>query len=544
MYVVIVDTTQIQPYIFGSNRLKENIGASYLVAQATGEWAKAECARQSKMEELYAGGGNFVTLAEDKETAEAFNRALSKKVLLDAPGLQLVMTYREREEGESLAEAVTHTFVQLAQLKQARPHREPLLGLGVTMMCQSTALPAVGYTKPVANDPNSSYPASSAILAKLTANDPARKRLAAELPLPETYSYPRDFDDLGREKGEQSHIAIVHADGNGVGQKFMDLQEEYTNNPDDEAYKQAVRNLSAKVKQAGLAALKGTLDLLLKKLVWDEEDKQYVIRHANLGGNGDLIAKIKLVDGKKDHEGYFLPFRPLVFGGDDVTFVCDGRLGISLAIEYLKQFEAQTKAIFGETFTACAGIAIVKSHYPFARAYELAKELCGKAKKYRVQNSLEGSCLDWHFALTGLAGNIGEIRRREYTTWQDRSRLEDETYKGEYLTLRPLTLNGNPKDSHRSFSVVEKGIKAFQDLDKDKDPQWSTRRNKVKALREALREGPDAVRRFIIMYGLKELLPNLGTGDFQATGWWGNYCGYFDAIEVMDWYIPLEEKQS
>src|SRR5574341_142059 len=37
--VTVVDTTGIQPYIFGSNRLQENIGASELVRLATGQWA-------------------------------------------------------------------------------------------------------------------------------------------------------------------------------------------------------------------------------------------------------------------------------------------------------------------------------------------------------------------------------------------------------------------------------------------------------------------------------------------------------------------------
>lgn len=34
-HLVIVDTTGIQSYIFGSNRLRENVGASFLVHQAT-----------------------------------------------------------------------------------------------------------------------------------------------------------------------------------------------------------------------------------------------------------------------------------------------------------------------------------------------------------------------------------------------------------------------------------------------------------------------------------------------------------------------------
>jgi hypothetical protein len=539
MYVVIVDTTQIQPYIFGSNRLKENIGASYLVAQATDGWA--ESCLKPKMERLYAGGGNFVALAEEESAAKAFVKSLSKRVLAESPGLQLVMTYRERKRDETLASAVQNSFTQLARQKQARPHKEPLLGLGVTVMCQSTTLPAVGR-----DDKNK--PISVEILAKLGVNDDARNRLITRLPLPDGFSYPRDFDDLGREKGEHSYIAVVHADGNGMGKKFQQLIKEHLDNQNAEDYKQAVRSLSAKVRQASIAALKETLYTLVRQLSWDDTEKRYVIRHANRNGKGDLLAKIVLQDGKKEDEGYFLPFRPLVFGGDDVTFVCDGRLGIALAVEYLRQFEKQTKAIIGEKLTACAGVAIVKSHYPFARAYNLAEALSGSAKKYRVQNDLEGSCLDWHFALTGLAGDIGEIRRREYTTYQQREKLKDETtrYKGEMLTLRPLTLNGNPKESHRAFTVVYKGVSAFQDLDlpEGEEPKWSTRRNKIKALRDALRAGPTAVQRFKSMYDLKELPPidQSKNSDFQARGWWGNACGYFDAIEMMDWYIPLEVK--
>ena len=36
----IIDTTGIQPYIFGSNRLRENIGASFLIAEATKQWVE------------------------------------------------------------------------------------------------------------------------------------------------------------------------------------------------------------------------------------------------------------------------------------------------------------------------------------------------------------------------------------------------------------------------------------------------------------------------------------------------------------------------
>lgn len=539
MYVVIVDTAQIQPYIFGSNRLKENIGASYLVAQATTDWA--ESCLLSNMEKLYAGGGNFVALGDEEASAKTFIGTLSKKALADAPGLQLVMTYRERGDGESLATAVAQTFTQLAKQKQSRPHKEPLLGLSVTQMCRSTALPAVGFTEPIANDPGSVYPAAAEILAKLDVNQLATKRLTTKLKPPDGFSYPRDFDDIGREKGEQSHIAIVHADGNGMGKKFLALNQAYTNNYNDAEYKQAIQELSRNVNQAGLAALQATVQALYDRICHDEPLKKDAVRQRN--AQGGVVAEVLL---KRESDKTYLPFRPIVFGGDDVTFVCDGRLGISLAIEYLKQFEVHTEAILGEKLTACTGIAIVKTHYPFARAYDLADGLCGQAKKYRAQKGLAGSCLDWHFALTGLAGDISEIRRREYTTYQYPEKLKANTtppYKGEHLILRPLTLNVNPQESHRSFNVIYKGVAAFQDLDlkPEQEPNWSTRRNKVKALRDALREGPTAVQRFMTMYGLDKLpeIDDQKNNNFQSTGWWSNDCGYFDAIEMVDWYIPL-----
>lgn len=541
MYVVIVDTTQIQPYIFGSNRLKENIGASFLVAQATGSWA--EGCLSSKMEKLYAGGGNFVAKAEEEPSAEKFIRELSKKVLLEAPGLQLVMTYRKRTDGETLATAVSETFKQLAQVKQARAHKEPLLGLSVTVMCSSTALPAVGMTKMVANDPNSVYPASPEIMAKLNANSAATKRLTEQHKPRAGFAYPRDFDDLGREKGEQSHLAVVHADGNGIGKKFKAILNNHIENKDDDEYLKDVRLLSENVEKASKAALTATLEALQDRIARDEPAHKDAIRQRN--EKGTVIAEVLL---KKENGTTYLPFRPLVFGGDDVTFVCDGRLGISLAVEYIRQFEKLTAALDQGKLSACAGIAIVKSHYPFARAYDLADGLCGSAKKYRQQHNLNESCLDWHFALTGLSGDIGEIRKREYTTYQKPEELKkpNSRYRGESLTLRPLTLNGNPQETHRSFNVVLNGVMAFQDLalKPEEEPKWSTRRNKVKALREALRDGPTGVRRFRMMYGL-EKLPEIDASknsDFQSSGWWTDWCGYFDAIEMMDWYIPLEGK--
>jgi hypothetical protein len=68
---------------------------------------------------------------------------------------------------------------------------------------------------------------------------------------------------------------------------------------------------------------------------------------------------------------------------------------------------------------------------------------------------------------------------------------------------------------------------------------WGDRQNKVIALREALREGSDAVQRFLTAYGGS--LPTLDSSvrSLQETGWSSHICGYFDAIEALDFYVPL-----
>lgn len=551
MYLVIVDTAQIQPYIFGSNRLRENVGASYLVAQSTTTWAKEAVGQVSSRnniksdgtldgtkhienpannldaEVLYAGGGNFIALFRDEPLAKAFTCALSRKVLTDAPNLQLVIVHNSFDWSESLAEKVKDTFKKLAEEKRARTLSAPLLGLGVTVMCRSTGLPAVAVAPAIRDDP--ARPASAEILAKLRvvkrkdgSLSEADLRLRELLPPPDGYDYPSQLDHLGGTRGEHNFIAVVHADGNGLGQRIMAIREKYPAPSQNREYIKALRTFSEEVDKAAQQALRDVLDKLVARI---QNDGGRRIVHRN--ALGKIIAEVQL---RREDGKWLLPFRPIVFGGDDVTFVCDGRLGLSLAIEYMRRLEEHTRNLPDGKgrLTACAGIAIVKAHYPFARAYQLADELCRSAKNYRreirgLRSDWDGSCLDWHFALSGLSGGIEEIRNREYRV------------QAGSLTLRPVALGATPQDSGRTWTVIEKGIAEFQ------GEGWAGRRNKVKALRDALREGPDAVEHFLTKFNEDHPLPEVGPLllNWKGTGWQGRYCGYFDALELADWFIPL-----
>lgn len=536
----IVDTTGIQPYIFSSNRLRENVGASYLVDMATSDWVEWALNQLGKgvyiplqniesgntsAELVYSGGGNAVLLFNDIDYAKKFTNILSEKVLRNAPGLKFVVAHSEEFEwGYKLSRIINNLKnSELKRRKRDYNPSTPLMSLGVTASCNSTGLVAVDTSERYGIPKADSYLISKEIVEKLRAVDKAYGE-SANKKLRDTifdseklgdYQIPYDVDDMGRLEGDTSYIAVVHADGNSMGACF----KECGNGKSDREYIKAVRTLSEIVKQAGIKALKVVAEQLVVSANKDATDKFPITKR----------------NGQK-----YLPFRPLVYGGDDVTFVCDGRLGLTLAALYLQEFQKE-KDLNGNSLTACAGISIVKTHYPFARAYNLSASLCGNAKKFMREevkrlDEPNFSALDWHIAASGLSGSLSEIRKREYQVPEGR------------LTMRPVRLQQSEQSDGewRTWNDFAGVVRMF-----NTDPNWAGRRNKVIALREELRRGSEATRKFVSAYGLKHLPPlSKLDSELQQCGWTDvpklnsggeRVCGYFDAIEAKEFYISLGE---
>lgn len=545
--VTVLDTTGIQPYIFGSNRLRENIGASYLVSEVTDNWArnaldtlKAKIKQEiyafypkkhqpdakPRIEDdelaaelVYAGGGNTILLFSDKQYAVQFTQILSKRILEDAPGINLVAVHQEFDWDSQSLYDVVHNLMKndLDAKKRSRIPSAPLLGLGVTATCRSTQLVAVGESEKFEDD--KPYLISTEIDAKLKvvhqANDNLQEMFSSALG---SYKFPLRTDEMGRSQGDSSYVAVIHADGNGMGKRF----QKFGKNKCNRDYIIAMRQLSHSVNQAGIDALKEVVEIVVKSIKIDADGKR----------------KIKSKFEIKDN---YLPFRPLVYGGDDITFVCDGRLGLELAAIFLQEFEKQL-VVGNENgknpLTACAGICVVKTHYPFARAYQLSEDLCRKAKKF-VKDEKKGdfSALDWHLAASGLSGSISEIRDREY-----RVKIPDFKEVAS-LEMRPVSLK---KEIDSDWRTWEGFTKVVQHLNENED--WKGRRNKVIALRDVLRQGIEATQKFLKNYRIKdEQLPTFPECSGQSKslaekGWLNGICGYFDAIEAMDFYISLREE--
>ncbi|MCA9940584.1 MAG: hypothetical protein KC418_18225 [Anaerolineales bacterium] len=550
-----IEVTGIQNYIFGSNNLQQNIGASELVRQVTQdwvantlnemgkrhnlrqdektrEWLPVAAAADDEAEVIYARGGNALILFAGipDDVAIPFVQQLSLKAIQQARQLSLVVGHCPLNwERDALSQKHVALRQQVALRKQARSGDTPLLGLGVTAACVFTGMPAVKRDREN-DDGENGQRISTAIKHKLCATQNGNDRLKRSLPLDTDIvdEFLSDFTLFG-DRGEASYIAVVHADGNGMGKRFAALSDAFPRAADNEKYIQQVRLLSQKINEQALHALRETVRFLLDN---------YDARTDTFGGEVQVPEK---------NEIRYLPFRPLVFGGDDTTFVCDGRLGLSLAAHYLETL-AQTPLpgpkpdSIGDPLYARAGIAVVKNHYPFSRAYELADDLSSSAKKAikRITANDKGVTIDWHFATGGVILPLAQLRDREYTA-----------DNGKSLLMRPVRhdLGQSPPQGSRYWRSWDNFKKLTCEFQENKI--WHQRRNKVKALQEALRRGDQAVTLFLNQYDIqdehgKKQLPEIPgqSPTMMTSGWSGEDCGYFDAIEAIDFFVRLDKKKE
>jgi hypothetical protein len=174
--LTIIEATGIQPYISSSNRLQENIGASEQVYRATTLWAwwalekslngagekhnidkpesfewdlrdVTDSDAKPQAEVVYGGGGKTLIIFRDgEEAAKKFVTCLTNRVLREAPGLTLAVAHQpfSWDKHAKNFNALNESLLQnLEKHKQEIQPSMPLLGLGVTAVCQSTGLPAM-----------------------------------------------------------------------------------------------------------------------------------------------------------------------------------------------------------------------------------------------------------------------------------------------------------------------------------------------------------------------------------------------------------------
>ena len=537
--LAVLGTVSIQQYIFRSNRLKENIGASYLVkhwlekrlleeiGQAgipvdTAAWGAAlkeagatvdvpEAGGPSngdgRCEVIYIGGGNAALLFITLGTARQAMSAWSRRLLVAAPGLRVAVGLAEVGE-ETLATAYDRAMGELAVCENALPWGAPLLALPVVRTCATTGLPAAEIGEEDAGYISLESWRKRDQVGSEKNQGAAQQALLAEFGdiLPEGQRFALKLEELGGESGE-AHIGVVHADGNGMGGLLTAVVG--SGDADDPLFLRNVRAFSASVRAAAANAFRKTLEQFKTALESWQRDPSF----RRLAFNEKVF-----------------PVRPIVYGGDDLTFVCDGRVGLSLAAVYLEEFARQCIDVKGELHgvDACAGVTIVATKFPIARAYGFSEELCARAKQTRKKESFpSGSWLDFQIIPTGITSSIKDLRARGYRT-----------VEGARLDLRPYRVTGAGERSDprwEEFTEILHGLKGWP-------------RNRTKGLLQALAQDRTTSQRYISQACFRGYaLPKNTSGASTATGWSGGkiepcFTPYFDPLEALDYYLDMKDR--
>jgi hypothetical protein len=498
--LLLIDVVGVQEYVFRSNRLRDVVGASIVVRRATdasseaGVLAKALAAGDEGAEVLSDAGGNAV-LRVTGEHHEARARSIaarySRRLLDEAPGLD-VYVHRAGYVAGRLAAGLRDGWQASARATFARPAHSPLLGLGITESCSMTGLPATTRDRrtPV-----------SARVAKARAAGAAAGEGALAHRHRARFAVSDELDELGRTRSQRSMLGIVHVDGNAVGARIRRwLDAVVAGAVGDEEVVAQYRAWSRGLEDLGQHVQRAVFDAVIVSI--DTESARFVGTQEELGF--DLSVK----DGR-----VVLPLRQVLLGGDDLTFVCDGRVALALAAVALEAFEAAAPVPHIGRVHASAGVSIVNAHAPFSGAYQLSAGLTESAKSL-TRSTPDGatSALDWHLGATRPRMSVAEIRARRH-----------------HSTIRPLRLTGEaPSWQWLNEEVLDHERHGLR------GDAWRDRRSKVKHLAGLAASGDDAVRRQLQAWKAVD-------ADWTANPALGSAHrdGLFDAIELLDIHQPL-----
>lgn len=430
-----------QDYIFKTNRVLEIIGASENIAQiwdwlfdtadtislkyrrADGIFSMAEVSDAFEKGtlnfiELFCGGGNETILfdgnldSEDDNSFRKLNRAFSYRIIKEFPGM-VPMVVSVEASGDYSKDY--KKLMEAAELK--KNVMEPTWDM---------------FTVPFAMmDRNTFQPYSTLVEINgkdVRMSDESRTKYTVGQKLRDRSKDIRLFDDMITRKGKESLLAVVHADGNNMGAKIMDMLH------DEADYDKAVP-LMREFTNRTADCFETEGDAALKKC------------------QSDLLQKYKQAIKDNKLKESSLAYRRIIGSGDDVTFVCNARFVMDYVKAYLDSIQNyHNKANSRWHYSSCAGVCIFHSHYPFSRAYSIAEQACDDGAKRMVHTVdengspmvVEQGWLDFHFIHSGIGGNLTEIRRSQGTkdciarpwlvSWNERDEtVNDKPYKYGYL---------------------------------------------------------------------------------------------------------------
>ncbi len=321
----------IQEFIFATNQLQEIVGASEIVKSLEDEFIKISGYKKDDVNILVNAAGNIKAIFIDEGMLQTVVKEFPKRIMQKAYGITISQAVVKMEGDFTEQKEAIKELEKRLKTQRNKPSIPLDLSINIMELAPKTARPLVKIEK---KGDDEIYMDMS-IKKKYEAN-------------------PNNKGQISELSNSKNKIAIIHADGNGLGQLIPTLVNisEFSKNLDKattEAYEEA------------------------KKTVQDDK------------------------------------IRKIILGGDDMTVICDATYALEFTKVFLQKFEDLSEKYTNHKLTACAGIAYCNEKYPFHYAVSLAKALCDQTKKHAkaINEKLAPSSLMFH-----------NIQSSNFQTWE------------------------------------------------------------------------------------------------------------------------------
>lgn len=397
------EAKEIQGFILQSDKLRDMVGGSELVAQLCGrflEEALLAVGVQKPQSVIIASAAGWARLRFEEEVhARDFFSYWPMIVSRYAPGLRLIQALLPMDGNlpdimqkgiDALRAERNRNYPQLPEIGPL-VERSPRTGMAAT-------------AAPFDKKADKPVPLDLQTMRKRKYAENQSSLTGRILPAQPHDVWPYEIEEIASDKS--AYVAVIHADGNDLGSTLMRIREHLSSNPDTAAA--IYRELSEKIDQITVSAVTEATEAVLLP---------------------DYHTRCQKKPDTK------IAARPIVLGGDDLTIIVRADLALEFTATFLDSFERNSrqqlaglcKSIkgFPEMLTACAGVAFVKKSYPFTSAYHMAETLCDYTKKQakadrdarkQGDNHLPvPSSFNWHRITTSMAEGYPEAQRKELT---------------------------------------------------------------------------------------------------------------------------------
>ncbi len=383
----------IQEFIFATNKLQEIVGASEIVKSiSSNEFSRGKVKEKNPIsfednfkadKILLNAAGNIKVIFENEDSCKEAVENFPKMVMQNAYGITISQAVVKMEEEFKEQKDAIKELEKRLKAQRNKPSLPLDLSINIMELAPSTARPIVEYR----NIKNVQTPMDRASQQKR-----------------EAFPQTGDYNELADLSNSKNKIAVIHADGNGLGEIVAKLGNKLS-------------SFSLKLDNATQKAFQ---------------------------------------DAKTDT----MEIREVILGGDDLTVICNANKALEFTRKFLDNFEKETSKIeelkgLREKLTACAGIAYCNEKYPFHYAVSLAETLCSQTKKHakEIDKDLAPSSLMFH-----------NIQSSNYQSWEKFVRDELTIINDVNKEDNPIRLDFGPYYLHEDIKLKKEIQPTIQDL--------------------------------------------------------------------------------